>query len=565
MEVALDHHTRNSDDEISFGSAEDTDVEDGLKTRKSRRRYSGITVPLLSKPGDGDGDGESSENAAYLDKNGGAIEDLNIKKTLNSAQYDVNGNGVTETAINGGGEVMEAKSDQIKEEIVEEEVVELEFENAIPKLGTHTMHCPNCDHQITRVVLRRKIVKRRPQVTEESRDPVDLLGCFSCFSLFTSTGNGGFNPFSIFGNKPTSSAVLREDGNDVVSEDGNCFSIFRVFRKDSKQPKPGNIYQDSEQPKQENIDQDFKKPQPGNVDQESERPKPGEVDQPSPLLNKLPVQQGVTYLPNVVGREPSRLQNQPPADGVPSHYDQKLPQTNDQSSIDILPDTTPEIQDPSPGISERQDSKSFEILKSIVYGGLMEVIASLSIVASAAAGGATTLNIIALALANLTGGIFVIGHNLWDLKDDCYKFSTQQTNNQEQQQPRTKYKELLGSVEHFPLHAFFALLSFLVFGTIPPLAYGYAFHRTNNTDLTMVIVAAASFICVGLLAIFKAYIDRCTGFSGYVKTVTYYLTTAVTVSGVSYAAGNLVKMLIEDLGLFDTIEVMSTNPSLAYY
>ncbi|KAI3501530.1 hypothetical protein L1887_29401 [Cichorium endivia] len=41
-------------------------------------------------------------------------------------------------------------------------------------------------------------------------------------------------------------------------------------------------------------------------------------------------------------------------------------------------------------ISERQDSTSLEILKSIVYGGLMEVIASLSIVASAAAANATT-------------------------------------------------------------------------------------------------------------------------------------------------------------------------------
>ncbi|KAJ0792579.1 putative Ccc1 family protein [Helianthus annuus] len=202
----------------------------------------------------------------------------------------------------------------------------------------------------------------------------------------------------------------------------------------------------------------------------------------------------------------------------------------------------------------------------------MEVIASLSIVASAAAGDATTLNIVALALANLIGGVFVIGHNLWDLKDDCYKFSTQQTSND--QEARTKYKELLGSVEHFPLHAFFAILSFLVFGIIPPVAYGYAFHETNDRDFTMVVVAVASFVCVGLLAIFKAYIDRCTEFSGYVKTITYYLTTAVAVSGVSYAVGNLVERLIEELGLFETSsnvsmavipEVVSMNPSVAYY
>ncbi|GKD50661.1 membrane protein of ER body-like protein, partial [Tanacetum coccineum] len=180
-------------------------------------------------------------------------------------------------------------------------------------------------------------------------------------------------------------------------------------------------------------------------------------------------------------------------------------------------------------------------------------------------------SIIALALANLIGGVFVIGHNIWDLRDDCYKFSSQQADSQES---RTKYKGLLGRVEHFPLHVFLAILSFLVFGIIPPVAYGYAFHETGDKDFTIVVVAVVSFVCVGLLGIFKAYIDRCTGFGGYVKTIAYYLTTAVAVSGVSYAAGNLAMRLIEKLGLFETgtgvnmsliPEVVSSNPSLMYY
>lgn len=151
---------------------------------------------------------------------------------------------------------------------------------------------------------------------------------------------------------------------------------------------------------------------------------------------------------------------------------------------------------------------------------------------------------------------------LWDLKDDCYKFSTQQTNDQ---QPRTKYKELLGLVEHFPMHVFFAILSFLVFGIIPPMAYGYSFQKTNDKDFTMLVVAIASLVCVGLLAIFKGYIDRCNGFVGYLKTIMYYLTTAVTVSGVSYVAGNLVMRFIEEVGWFETSSgVAMTNPSLAY-
>ncbi|MFS7902291.1 putative Ccc1 family protein [Helianthus anomalus] len=327
---------------------------------------------------------------------------------------------------------------------------------------------------------------------------------------------------------------------------GNCLNIFRVFHreKDSEKPNP-------------KIDQDPKHPKP--IDQESQKTKHKKPDHQSQI------QQGEKSQPDAKGGQPLL------SGGLSPQYDQDQLDGQGDSRLDILPDISTETQDP-PRRSARQDSISFEIFKSIVYGGLMEVIASLSIVASAAAGDATTLNIVALALANLIGGVFVIGHNLWDLKDDCYKFSSQQTSND--QEARTKYKELLGSVEHFPLHAFFAILSFLVFGIIPPVAYGYAFHETNDRDFTMVVVAVASFVCVGLLAIFKAYIDRCTGFSGYVKTITYYLTTAVAVSGVSYAVGNLVERLIEELGLFETSskvsmavipEVVSMNPSVAYY
>lgn len=61
-----------------------------------------------------------------------------------------------------------------------------------------------------------------------------------------------------------------------------------------------------------------------------------------------------------------------------------------ETSINIPPATTIVIVGQTQGFVGDQDSKPFEILKSVVYGGLMEVIASLSIVASAAAGDATT-------------------------------------------------------------------------------------------------------------------------------------------------------------------------------
>ncbi|KAF5797433.1 putative Ccc1 family protein [Helianthus annuus] len=194
------------------------------------------------------------------------------------------------------------------------------------------------------------------------------------------------------------------------------------------------------------------------------------------------------------------------------------------------------------------DGILLEIMKSIVYGGSMAVNASLSVVAFAAASDATTLSIICLALASLVGGFFVIRHNLWELRDDCYKFNSSQDPNNE---ATRKYKELLGEVNYFPLHVFFTILSFVVFGMVPPVAYGYSFHETNDKDFTVVIVAIASLVCVSLLAIFKAYFNRCTSFFQYIKTVVYYITTVVLVSCVFYIAGNLLTRFIEEHGFFD--------------
>lgn len=464
----------------------DDTMEGGMHARKRPHQYPSAIVS------------ESSDNSTYLVKNGGAVEDLDIHNILSGVH--VRDNGETKTTIDVIREERRGISQPIEEEkeILEEEVVELEFQKATTKLDTHTMHCPNCDHEIRKVVLRRKLIRRIPRVTEEPHKQLDLLGCFSCFSLFTATDNGRFNPFPIFWNKPASSALPQPNENEYIS-----------------------------------------------------LPQARENEN-----NGLENVEGGTYEPiYVLPRYDVRSRGQP-------YFGVEQPGQHDTSII-ISPTTTTAVEGQTQGLVGSQDSKSFEILKSVVYGGLMEVIASLSIVASAAAGDATTLSIMALAIANLTGGIFVIGHNLWDLKDDCYKFSTQQTNNQ---QPRTKYKELLGSVEHFPMHVFFAILSFLMFGIIPPMAYGYSFYRTNDKDFTMLIVAVASLVSVGLLAIFKAYIDRCNGFAGYVKTVLYYLTTAVTVSGVSYVAGNLVMRFIKEVGWFETSSrVAMTNPSLAYY
>ncbi|KAD4584384.1 hypothetical protein E3N88_21985 [Mikania micrantha] len=208
-----------------------------------------------------------------------------------------------------------------------------------------------------------------------------------------------------------------------------------------------------------------------------------------------------------------------------------------------------------------------EILKSIVYVGLTEVIASTSVVSFAAAFDANISSIIALAVASLIGGIFFIGHNLWDLRDDCYaEYLSQETN----EQASNKYKKLLGQINHFPLHVFFAILSFVAFGMIPPIAYVLSFHETNDKNSTLLMVAIVSLLCILMLAIFKACIN-CSAFQ-FIKTAVYYATIVVIISSVSYVAGNLFTRLMMEFGLFETSSygVMSllshvTTSSLAIY
>lgn len=188
-------------------------------------------------------------------------------------------------------------------------------------------------------------------------------------------------------------------------------------------------------------------------------------------------------------------------------------------------------------IAQSQSSRSLEIVKSIVYGGLMESITSVSVVSSAAASDATTLNIVALGLANLVGGLVVLAHNLRDLRYG----ETSKTN-------ENRYKEHLGGKEHFLLHATLAVLSYLVFGLIPPVMYGFTFRASDDRDYKILAVATASLLCIAILAIAKAYTRGEQKFMAYFKTILYYVISAVMVSGIAYAVGDLVNKLLERLG-----------------
>ncbi|XP_006340060.1 membrane protein of ER body 2-like [Solanum tuberosum] len=204
---------------------------------------------------------------------------------------------------------------------------------------------------------------------------------------------------------------------------------------------------------------------------------------------------------------------------------------------------------------EVKDSRSLEIVKCIVYGGLIEAITSLGVVSSAAASDADTMKIVTIGVANLIGGLFVICQNLVDLKYSVGGGSNYQVD---------RYGELLGQRKNFPLHATFAMLSYFVFGLIPPVIYGFTFRKSDDRDYKLIAVAAASLLCVIILAAAKAYTQRANKFSKYFKTILSYVIAAGMVSGVGYAAGHLIKRLMDDMGWFDS-KPISQNPAWASY
>ncbi|TKY68652.1 Membrane protein of ER body 1 [Spatholobus suberectus] len=217
------------------------------------------------------------------------------------------------------------------------------------------------------------------------------------------------------------------------------------------------------------------------------------------------------------------------------HIEVKIDEADTEPVEVVTPaESTPLLTRTEPTLPS--SSKKLEILKSIVYGGLIESLASLSVVTSAASADATTLNIVALAIANLIGGLFVLGHNLEELKSEQVD----------------RYNELLGQRENFILHAFIAVLSFIVFGLVPPVVYGFSFRESDDKDFKVAAVAGASLLCITLLSIAKAYIKRPNSYMTYFKTVLYYVSTGAVASVLSYLAGDLVKKLIEKLGWFES-------------
>ncbi|CAO2821430.1 unnamed protein product [Amaranthus hypochondriacus] len=509
-----------------------------------------------------------------------------------------NGENIADSAliVSGQTEIVETNNS----EEVEPEGEEFDVERVIKEQKTHDLYCPYCKECITdRVILKRRKRKRqdlpkdeplvvktgrltamRPDLVDRNLDndqakelerpsdePLEAISCFSCFRIFFPKGDG----FLCWRFKPEPDVTLHPDerldeDSDPTKTKTRRGTIFPLWILTCCQPyHPEDPVSKPEQ-------------SPTNSDKEFPR-KESDISSKTSPATDVPPGDGILHLTNSHGTPlPSKFQSpitpgsgtanppaplppvspveetelppeqKPPAalKKVPAR-EENVQQPPDKKGDVIIP--MPDVPEPHPlhpivSTSEtpllRQPSEpprpgaGVDIMKAIVYGGLLECITSLSVISSAAGGDATTLNIVALGLANVFGGFIVLIHNLMELK---------------QEQGTERYLEQLGRAGHFVLHAFVAILSYLVFGLMSPFIYGFTFRKSDNKDYKLATLAGASLVCITILSIGKAYVQKSP--KPYFSTVFYYISMGFMVSGITYVAGDLINMLLKKLGVFD--------------
>lgn len=441
----------------------------------------------------------------------------------------------------------------------------------------------------------------------------EVFRCLSCFSYFSPTENG-FNIFRIFrrrGNSANVQVPSVQSSGQTSARDGSWLSyIFKPESSKKKENEAGTVL-----PGQSHMTSDILYPEQTNqtapvlaaseaasVTEIAYSTNVGAVQFPPQLEvsfggdYKLKVHQSVASLPIPVsfGAEESYASNGKtnsgegeikPVNVTKPAISEEIEQENHDAVEIITPATisSPQVEPSSRGTSQTDLSitisappptvfvplgdvhinvgnpileatrgeKKLEVLKSIVYGGLIESITSLGVVSSAAGAESSTLKIVAIGSANLIGGLFVILHDLSELK------STAAINQKDE--PDGRYWKLLGRKSNFRMHASVAIISYILFGLLPAVIYGFSFRKSDEKEYKLMVVAASSFLCISLLAIGKAHVS---GPRSYSKTFFYYLGLACTASGLSYVAGVLIGRFLEQLGLFDNNASLPSPPSV---
>ncbi|KAG1360796.1 membrane protein of ER body-like protein [Cocos nucifera] len=539
-------------------------------------------------------------------------EDIPVREANSILNYENVGNGSNSQHYSEGYSENEITQSQHEidgykgSKIVKKselKVSDMDLERVLEEQDTHDLFCPNCHSCITRRVILRKR-KRSAKETEpdasakkvlvvaEDWEP-DVFRCLSCFSFFIPT-EGGFNIFRIFEkreenrNLQTSQQIPEKNINWISSIFKSGTSKKKESEPETLKPGDSNIMSGegmSDSPQVENQSCQSmsmsgsmklaecevispKSDAGSTLPEESHISSTRQMEDPSQRYKQST---GAHPVVKITLHDKFQTNNEEKlSDTMPNNYrgddiiqgpDKGIPLSHESihgpvvTAVVVPPHAEIRIPESEQIAGEAQGKNDWDVLKSIVYGGLIESVTSLSVVSSAAGTDASTLKIVALGLANLVGGFFVILHDLFELRN------AQDEATDQNGEPAGRYWEVLGRRANFKLHATVAILSYLLVGIMPPLVYGFSFRESNNTEYKLIAVAAAGLLCISLLAIGKAHVKPQ---KAYIKYLLSYLSLGVSASGLSYVAGLMIGRLLEKLGLFENNASASAPPSTIY-
>ncbi|XP_020224199.1 membrane protein of ER body 2-like [Cajanus cajan] len=309
---------------------------------------------------------------------------------------------------------------------------ELYLERVFEIPPTHGFYCPNCKSCIQKVYIQ-KGEWEQINAPIQPLQPIEQIRCSSCFTFLIPIGSWFFSG-------------LASDESDASKDQGTSKSAIKIADDKGKQS-----LQATEKEALPGLE-------PQNVATEVED-KTDSSEKSDWRVITIPKQPDIQIL--------DEKQDE--------HVEVKIDEVDTGAGAGAAAEVVTTESTALITTTVTASSKTLEILKSIVYGGLLESLASLSVVTSAASADATTLNIVALAIANLIGGLFVLAHNLNEMISEEPKRAENDTDAAVDQ-----YNELLGPRKNFTLHAFIAIFSFIIFGLVAPVVYGFSFDERDE-------------------------------------------------------------------------------------
>ncbi|WCJ23192.1 Vacuolar iron transporter (VIT) family protein [Euphorbia peplus] len=435
---------------------------------------------------------------------------------------------------------------------------EFDVEKVLDKQNTHDLYCPNSDnHNISGREPEVYIHSSdSPALSDDNhnngREP-EVFRCLACFSIFTPTGDR-FKLFWPFGDNRNNenvqdlqttpprnsnwlSSVFGADKNKIPVEQGNetepnqhgllastappslglVSDVGNVFEQARKEiaissTEDNKYFENVSTGVKEKLDTATVKAetngaassyfistvQKGNMEADPAEPLPGipvtgaTVEE---ALIRSPQGRGTPILKGEVtgNKEAAFISTDSKNAGndviliiQTSSLDPAVSQPQISQGSDGSIEVSRVLKTSTPAYTSQDVGVTLDILKIIVYGGSIECITSLGVVSSAAGSGSTTLNILALGLANVIGGLFIIAHNLVELRKDMSRASSNEQEN--------RYEATLGRNGKFPLHATVAIISFVVFGMLAPVIYGFSFRASDDKDLKLAVVGVGDLI-----------------------------------------------------------------------